>query len=122
MFINGKLYSIEKFVGGDMKFLGHFYGNFFSLIIFLLFFYYYLFIGITGANSYQPCIFCTWDYRSEHLKDNRAQYPPPIPRTLLIAKQKVNGTDKVKDGYSHLPIADCIDFDHCVFDILHMVS
>ena len=57
--INGKNFKIEKFIGGDLKFLALIY-------------------GINAANSNQPCIWCSWNKN----KNIECQ-----PRTLIEARQ-----------------------------------
>ena len=95
--IDNKIYNIQKYFGGDMKFLA-------------------IICGINAANSIYPCIWCKWckseKYDAEKIwsitsvKDNA--------RTILEADVFRN-----ENGYIKPPVLKSMPYQNYVIDTLH---
>ena len=103
--IRNEVYTIEKFVGGDWKFLA-------------------IVRGIKAANSKFPCIYCHSE-RHEATYKNYEEISCSINnkygnnRTLDKALKCVEA-GKEEYGYVKTPIFDFIEFNRSVPDLLHL--
>lgn len=103
--INNKTYTIERVIGGDMKFLSILY-------------------GINESNSDYPCIWCYWykkDYRN-YDKIWSIKNRDLGARTLQQAKEKCKFKDKAPskhNGHVDEPLIE-IEFCRIIIDLLHL--
>lgn len=95
---------VEKFLGGDWKFLSSF-------------------VGINSANSNYPCIWCCC--HKDKFYDSSVRWS--IRMTELGARSHEDATEKmksknidVKKGYYYQSITRTINFDHVILDMLHL--
>ena len=75
--------------------------------------------GINSANSDCPCIWCEFDVKL----NSNATGSWPISRTITKANLLINDprkTPKQRKGHTRKPIIDCIDFQYCIADTLHL--
>ena len=92
--IGTELFTIEFTHGGDLKWIA-------------------LSNGINGANSSQPCPWCTWDKNDESYEIKE--------RSLDQSKLKLQSPVGDNDGYIDKPLLDFIEFKNTMIDPLHLL-
>ena len=118
--VNGNTFAVEKFMGGDLKFL-------------------LLFSGLNAANSDFSCIYCHCGSGAYYEKTDRSKQWYMSQEWSMIdslkgarsfsiserLRREVRSTGKKEDiakrlGYAREPISSTIPFQNYVIDLLHM--
>jgi len=91
--IDGKVFKLNYTQGGDLKWLANM-------------------TGINAANSYHPCVWCTWCCKSD--TDFEKEY------AISGRTNELSSTSKNMLGYKEDPLIDFINFKDCIVDPLHL--
>jgi hypothetical protein len=94
--INGTMYKVKFYLGGDLKFLA-------------------IVLGIKAANSCHPCPWCNFDKSIPCNLNHKWSFS----RTHEIAERILAQGEF--EGYKKKAIFDFIKFDDCIIDMLHLL-